>query len=495
MKNKLFLLPVLVFIFFSCDILRFSRFEVLSWTPGEGYFSEPEKIVISILFSKEPNKASVERNFTLTGDGSRIRGSFFWEGNKLIFTPLSPLEKNIEYTINVSADASDKDGLSMDEAFICNFTTRPDNTRPVLLSYFPAMYAQTDDPRMEISLEFSIPVPIRALYDHVSFSPSMTGFWRTENNSKLAIFTPSEPWMLNNRYEIRISASLTGSNGMNIGYDFLSIFITQTDYEIPYLLQVNRISKNGDFTLITTEENQGWEKEDKLHLIFSKPVDSVTVKNYINIEDGPPLVMETFPGFNTDFIFRLESIPVYESRFTLKIKPGIKDKAGNETKDEYIYRVLANGRLSKPPELAGLRIPMAPGNEIDKELEHFGIDSLYHIISISDENYPSGLSTGTWIELYFITAEGAAIDLFSVMEHFRVETSNNVITFSARQIKTSNFSVSLPQAGWEDYQRIEISGNLVNSINFGIINFQISPGLKDTYGNKNEKLLRISVIK
>jgi hypothetical protein len=34
---KLFLLIILFFISASCDILRFSRFEVISWVPGSGY--------------------------------------------------------------------------------------------------------------------------------------------------------------------------------------------------------------------------------------------------------------------------------------------------------------------------------------------------------------------------------------------------------------------------------------------------------------------------
>jgi hypothetical protein len=138
---------------------------------------------------------------------------------------------------------------------------------------------------------------------------------------------------------------------------------------------------------------------------------------------------------------------------------------------------------------------MAPGNGTDQKLEHFGIDTLYSFISISDENYPSGESIRTWIELYFDTTQGASIDIFSVMEHFRIETSNNVITFSPRQVKASDFTITAAQSGWEDFQRIEISGNLINSTNFGIINFQIAPGLRDSFGNKNEKLQRISLIK
>jgi hypothetical protein len=138
---------------------------------------------------------------------------------------------------------------------------------------------------------------------------------------------------------------------------------------------------------------------------------------------------------------------------------------------------------------------MAPASGTDLELVCFGTDSLYEIIPITDGSYPSAEGIKTWIELYFITAEGASINPFSLMELFRIETSNNVLAFSPRQIKTEKFSVTDPHSGWEDYQRLEIAGILTNSINFGIVNFQIAAGLLDNLGNKNEKLLRISLLK
>jgi len=496
MKKCLFtLLLFCVVLFYSCDILRFSKFEVLSWSPGGGFHSEPENIVVSLSFSDDPNKASAERNFSLTGDGNRIRGTFNWEGKKLIFSPLTPLEKNNDYTINLSSDTFNKDGLNMDETFTVFFSTRQDNTRPVLLSFYPEINQTVFNPREEIKLEFSSPVLTRSLHDNVSFSPSMTGLWKLENNDKLAIFTPLEQWAQNTRYEIRLSSSLTDINGMNLRNDFLGVFNTFIDKEIPYLLSANRISKNGEIFILTSGINDDLEKDDRLSLIFSKPVDSQSLKTYLTIEDGPNLVMETSPGFNKEFIFTFETIPVYESRFTLRIKPGVKDNGGNSSKEEYVFRIFANGKFSKPPSLAGIRIPLAPNNETDKNLVFYAADSLFPFIAITNVNYPSGESVKTWIEFYFDTAQDAFIDLLSVMELFRTETSNNVISFSANQVIQNNFTIPQPQSGMENYHRIEIKGNLVNSTNFGVINFLFASGLRDNLGNVNEKLLKFSLIK
>jgi len=506
MKSKLCILLLFLLSFVSCDLLRFSRFEIISWAPGGGYRSEPENITVSLDFSQDPDMSSVERNFSLTGNGNRIRGTFLWNGRKMIFAPLMPLEKNTDYIISLSADACNNKGLSLDEAFNGDFTTRPDNTRPVLISCYPEMFAEIDDPITEIRLSFSVPIPLNTLYDNVSFSPSMTGSWRLEDGGKSAVFTPANPWIQNNRYEIRCSTSLTDNNGMNIGNDFISIFTIGTNHEAPYLLYAERIAKNGDIVELIPDkgyigaaelpvENHGWEKDDRLRLVFSKPVDGLLLKNYLVAEDAPSLVMETSPDFNTEFTFKFNSIPVYESRFTLRIKPGISDRSGNESRNEYIYRIFANGKFSKPPALVGLRIPMAPRSNTDLKLFCIGTDSIHNIIPIKDENYPSGENVQTWIELYFITAEGALVDEFSLMELFHIETSNNVISFSSRSIKHSNFSISEPQQGWENYERLEITGNMTNSTNFGVIYFQIGSGLRDSLGNKNEKPFVISGIK
>jgi len=489
--------------------LRFCRFEVTAWSPGEGYQPEPEKIVVSLNFSRDPDKDSVERRFSLIGDNGRIRGIFEWEGREMTFTPLTPLEINMDYHLSLSADACDIRGLSMDTAFERSFTTRSSIERPVLISCYPSTGTEINDSRTEVRLEFSTPVPLNALYDNVSFSPSMTGSWHLENGEKLAIFTPLEQWILNTRYEIRLSSSLTDNNGMSMRNDFTGIFMVGTDREAPELLHARRITRSGAIIQLDLDtdgysgaanappESRDWEKEDRLSLVFSEPVDGLSVKNCLGVENISGLVMETEHGYRTEFVFRFEVSPAYESRFVFRIRPGVKDSAGNESGREYVYRIFANGKFSKPPTLAGIRMPMSPGNETDKELVHFGIDSLFEMLPIKDDqdNYPPRENVETWIELYFITAEGTSIDPFSLMELFHVDTSNNVLTFSPRQVKTNNFSSPIPQAGWERFERLEIAGNLTNTTNYGIVNFNISAGLKDNAGNKNEKAQIISLIK
>jgi len=506
MKIKFLLILLIIFLYNSCDILRISKFEIVSWTPGTGFHSEPENISVSIIFSHEPDRANIERNFSLAGNSVRIKGNFYWSRNRITFTPLTPLEKNTDYVITISAEAHDTKGLSLDKAFNGSFTTRQNEIRPVLISFYPAAFEEINDPYAEVKLYFSLPVSPVTLYNNVSFTPSMTGFWRLEDEDKLAVFASVEPWSRNTRYEIRISDSLSGNNGMTIGANFTSIFTSGTACELPYLVSASRILNNGviidlnqdrDYSGVAEQpvENSSVEKDDKLLLVFSKPVDSTSVKNNIISEDGPGLILETSPGYKTDFIFKFQSIPVYESRFKIKIKSGIKDISGNETKEEYVYKIFVNGNFSRPPELAGIRLPMAPYHEKDQKTVFYKSNSLFNEIPITDQFYPSGETIKTWIELYFITAENASINLFSLMDLFQIETSNNVISFSPRYVKQNNYAISEKESGYENYLRIEIEGEIKNTTNFGVIYFQIAAGLLDSLGNKNENLQRIPLLK
>jgi len=510
MKIKyLYLIFPVIFYFCSCDILRTAPFEVVSWSPGEGYHGEPEEIIVSLNFSHDPDRSCVEKRFSMTADEIRVRGNFLWDGRTMTFVPFAPFERNKNYNLSLSAEARNTEGLSMDFAFDRRFSTKPDNTRPELVFCFPENYAQIADPMAQVRLEFSSSVSHNSLYDNVSFSPPRNGSWKEENSGKTAVFSPAEPWLANNRYEIRVSSSLTGVNGMSAGREYVSIFSTCADHEEPYLVNARRVTANGayfplapdDRSLVFPAENAGWEKNDRLCLTFSEPVDRVSVKNHLSAEGASSLVMDFIQesaasALLNEYFFHFENIPLFESRFIIRLKPGVKDGFGNESKEEYVYRIFADGEYSKLPALAGIRMPMAPGSKEDPELHSYGINSLFADFPLRDDiNYPSGEKINTWIEFYFDTAPDASVDPFSLMELFRIDTTNNVIDFSPRRIKKENFTVPEPEKGWEKYQRMEISGVLTNTTNYGIVSFQITAGLSDSYGNKNENSFRIPVIK
>jgi hypothetical protein len=495
----------------SCDILRDAPFEVSAWSPGEGFHDPAGDIHPALDFSHDPDRASVERYFSLTGEGSRVKGAFRWEGRRLIFRPHAPLEENKDYTVTLAAAASDERGLSMDRQFEGNFTTRGDSSRPRLLSVFPEDGTVLYEERAEIRIAFSRPVSLKSLREEVSLSPAMEGSWTRGEAEGLVRFTPAEPWKQGQRYELRIAASLAGENGLSIGRDVITLFISGDDKVKPFLRGAWRLDGEGIMEELTevllpaagiagiSWENSGWEKASRIRLEFSEPVDTASVRSCLTAEGAPTLMLETMPGFREEIIFRFAERPVWGSRFTLQVKAGIRDAAGNESREDRLFRVYANGVYSKPPSLIGIRLPMAPGKSgaENQDLRDYSEETLFYDLPIinGEGRYPYGERIPAWIELYVDTAPGAEVDLFSVMDLFRVETTNSVFSFSPQSIGTENFFLPDPRPGWESFRRVEIRGFLTNTINAGVVSFCLDTGLADTLGNQNPRSFRISLLK
>jgi hypothetical protein len=241
-------------------------------------------------------------------------------------------------------------------------------------------------------------------------------------------------------------------------------------------------------------ENQGWEKDDRLELQFSRAVDSLSVKNKLSAEGAPGLAEETPPSFSQTAFFRFEKPPAYESRFSIRLKAGIKDAAGNESAEDHVFKIFANGLHSRPPALLGMRIPVSP-SLAPANPRSYAPDDLFADLPLDSADYPYATAKAAWIELYFDAAEGAAIDPLSVMELFRVDSSNNALAFSPRSVRAEGFTMSDPEPLWEKYQRLEIGGYLTNRVNGGVVHFEIAAGLRDSFGNSSEKSFKISLLK
>ena len=522
-------IAVIIFIICaSCDILRDSPFEVSAWSPGGGYHANPESLKVSLAFSHDPDISSVEKYFSLTVGGESIRGIFHWGGRKMEFLPFVSLEADQEYSVRLSAGAHDTKGLSMDREFEGRFSTRLDSTRLKIVSFKPEMEGVMDSSRGNCFIGFSFPVSLNSLRSNASFNPSMSGTWDLDEGGMHAVFTPYEPWPQGKRFEMHISSFLEGENGINAGKDFFSVFTVGSDRELPSLVSAWRVTENGEQVELVEEssslenslsqklgeftENVGWEKGDRLRLVFSVPVDLLSVGTALVVENGSNVVLQmpgtivsgnSDIGCHKDALFHFDRPPVFESRFSFRLRRGIKDLYGNESEDEYSFRIYANGKNSRPPSLVGIRLPMSPGgtlddvsgSSVDLNLYTYGTDQLFADLPIEGAYYPYNTKTATWIECYFDCAPGAIIDPFSFMELFRVETSNNVLLFSPVVVRSDNFSVSDPHPSWEQYQRLEIAGTLSNTVNAGIVHFLVNPGLKDSAGNLSESQFRISLIK
>ena len=311
---------------------------------------------------------------------------------------------------------------------------------------------------------------------------------------------PREPWQAGSIYRIMVDGNFAGASGQTLGTDFSSAFSIGTDREKPVLLKVLAVNPGDveEFNMEgTVPEYESWESFTRLELVFSEPVDLSGLRNLLVSENSSALVMESPPDFSNRAVFRFTEYPLWGSSFLFRLAPGLKDRGGNESEGEYLFRITCRGPLSRPPSLVGIRLPMSPGASGDKEARAFSYGDLFKNLPIDggEDSYPYTVGTDTWIELYFETAPGTEIDLFSLMDLFRVSSTNLALYFSPRSINTNDFHWAQAKEGWENFQRIEIRGTLTNSVHSGIVTFHIPPGLKDKSGNRSSVDFRISLLK
>jgi hypothetical protein len=81
------------------------------------------------------------------------------------------------------------------------------------------------------------------------------------------------------------------------------------------------------------------------------------------------------------------------------------------------------------------------------------------------------------------------------MEKFGVTVTNNALSFSAREITLSGFSIPEPVPGWEEFSRVEIRGLLTNRPYGGMVTVQTGQGLADSFGNRSAGVFRILLVK
>jgi len=227
------------------------------------------------------------------------------------------------------------------------------------------------------------------------------------------------------------------------------------------------------------------EQTYQIVLEFSKPVDPLSVKSRLSFQ--PSLSYSVDPPYPASSLIRIRFTerPRYGSVYTLLLGKDVKDEDGNSSMLQAACRFWVNGPASKPPRLVAIRFPLAPGAVGDHDPVLYTMDQLFadFPIEAGSDRYPFDIPTNTWVELYFETALGGRVDLFSLMNSFSLSVTNSCLNFSPRSIINSGFTWVDPEAGYEQLERIEIRGLLTNSTTAGLVTWTIAAGLTDSLGN------------
>jgi hypothetical protein len=304
-----------------------------------------------------------------------------------------------------------------------------------------------------------------------------------------------------------ISSKLQNTSGRQMGKNFVSRFYTNDDDTAPGLVSASAVDKDGNFVFELVEyaasagktggmitENQLWENGYSIKLFFSEPVDTAKLKTILSIEPAPKFTIDAPPPYSALAIISFDENPDWKSRFTLILGAGIRDAAGNESSETKVFKIFLNGPHSKPPVFAGFTLfKESVGNP--EKIASYTPANLFETLIINSDDFPYGKSVSAYLELYFETAGDAWIDVFSVMDLFRVESTNTALAFTPLLAVVSNFACEDNTQEFSGFSRMEIKGSLINYQRGGIVSFYIAPGLKDSFSNVNNEAMSIQLLK
>ncbi len=492
----------------SCDVLRTAPFMVVSWSPGPGRHLVTDDIALRVEFSEEPDQASAENSFSLSENGAALSGQFFWLGSALTFLPYGGLRANAEYRMTVSADARNAAGVSLEQHFEVSFSSSPEAVRPRVVSTFPEREGRLETICDVVRIAFSENLDAVSLRESITFSPSIKGIWNTDQDGGVAIFTPLEPWTWGEEYNAVVSAELMDCSGNRMGEPYAFRFAIGADHVSPVLLRAEAVD-GGGLPLLAVhadvpqdgvlQENPGWEASWKLRLHYSEPISRKTLSSRITGEGGVTLEI-LWDGDEIRFVdILMTGYPEWGDDFIVRITPGVEDGAGNASLTETVFRFTFNGPRSRPPRFVGIRLPLAPGEELpaDRGLAVFSVDKPYATIAMTGAvtGYPVGVPVATALEVYVELAPGSEIDLLSLMKSFRFSSTNGSVDFSANRMLIGGLAYSEPHAPWATYAVAKVDGILTNRVDSGILTVQLAAGFSDSCGNASIASQSLTLLK
>jgi hypothetical protein len=270
-----------------------------------------------------------------------------------------------------------------------------------------------------------------------------------------------------------------------LGAERVVHFTAEGETVPPEITEVTALDENGeavqrdgaDYVLEAVyAENAGWESGYKLLFRFSEEVDVSSFKKAVSVEPALPFAIETRTAVADAVILSFTERPVFGWRYVIRVDIGIKDKLGNESLHPKAYRIYVDGKKSKLPVFKKL------------EIASNGVSAAYE----ADDNFKPLEQTSddeAVVTLWFETAEGADVQLYSVMECFSVSSTNNAVSFTP-------LSIAYGTAESGESRPVVITGALnVKAIESGVVTFSIGSGLLDSYGNKQPDAWKLVLLK
>ena len=291
---------------------------------------------INISFSEALASTSVSNATVLlssdgTGEGVAVSVVISGDSNTITVLPSSALAPAMTYRLTVTGDVTDIAGNGLTAAYLLRFTT--DATPPAVTgsSISDGATGITVTPKINVSFSEALAAStvneasVTMSIDDAA-GGSVAGSVTLSNDGKRVTFTPSSRLASATAYKITIADGVTDVAGNALTAPYLLSFTT--DGAAPQILSITPVDGapdafvgNGVVVRFDESIDEGTLRSDT----FLLSTDSGTVDGAITINNDKTIVT-----------FRPTSDLEYNTDYTVTLKAGIKDVAGNSTTSDYI---------------------------------------------------------------------------------------------------------------------------------------------------------------
>jgi hypothetical protein len=457
----------------SCKFFHMKSVEIVDYSPREISLSMVEDIEVWVKFSESMNRTSAEEAFSLSEENTQISGSFSWDGQTMMFHPLTSFQMGKSYTIKVDTGAEDEYGNSLRDEFNFLFSIGGTTGRPEVLSVIPANNASIDNTLMPVTVNFSMAVDPASFYSSFSLEPGVNGAFTWQNGGATCIFTPLDTYEWQTEYKVTINSEVASLDGATMAEDYVSRFYVGTDTDPPVILYAG--SDDLLVPFVSGSTVSGWEKDWSIIIVFNESIayDDI-LSSYFHFEPDWSFELVWDQLNPQQVLLATEEYFAYNTTYTLRLKPGIPDIQGNEITQEETYRFLVDGAQSQPPGLLDSVV------FVDNGLNLPGADDVYNMFDTiqSDGGFPE-----SYFDIYFSLAAGAVIHELDFMKYFSLTETNGCIGTTLLRVEINPVNAFMVPDPYDQVVRVYFDGTGITD-DTGTVTLGLSDKLEDSFGNR-----------
>jgi hypothetical protein len=348
-----------LFLLHSCTIIDLKQTEMYRSKPSVDYEILQEGDSISISFSEDVDKLSVQSISSIRRNGKKTDISYVWKnGNKLIITSTPKLYKGLEYRLEFKGIYHNITGVEREAELSIPFYLQSSEFSPLYITEFYPADGTILNSAMPVSISFSTAVDKSTLYDAVKINPSVDikKYW-SEDFENTLIIEAVEGWNNLTNYRLNLDETLLSTGGDPLFQGWSLSFYIEDGSSSPSVLYCGSCSRDkiSGFPWISSSDLDNLINSQALRIRFSETMHKEKTESALSI--SPSIAGECY-WVEDDLVFLPEELFKSSQSFRLELKIDAESINGISMTENYIL----NFQPAIPPiELISLECSSAGG--------------------------------------------------------------------------------------------------------------------------------------